>query len=199
MKPIERGEVLGIAEYEAIRDRFRARVIQEKKARRVLFGDHASCVFENRDTVLLQIQEMLRTERITREASILHEIETYNELIPKEHELSATIMIEIDDKEPRERFLVEAKGLEREFALVIGGTRCPGKNDPLREHPDRTTAVHYVKFDLAPAGERALRDVLEKKTKAEDLVVELVSTHPRYAVTTRLPTALVADLADDLA
>jgi hypothetical protein len=199
MKPIERGEVLGLAEYEAIRDRFRARVIQEKKARRVIFGEHASCVFENRDTVLMQIQEMLRTERITREAAVLHEIETYNELIPKAHELSATILVEIDDKEPRERFLLEAKGLEREFALVIGGARCPGKNDPSREHPDRTTAVHYVKFDLAPAGERALRDVLEKKTKAEDVVVELVSTHPRYAVTTRLGPALVANLAEDLA
>ena len=54
MKPIERSEVLGIADYEMIRDRFRARVIQEKKARRVLLGERASCVFENRDTVLMQ-------------------------------------------------------------------------------------------------------------------------------------------------
>jgi hypothetical protein len=199
MKPIERGEVLGLAEYEAIRDRFRARVIQEKKARRVALGDHASCVFENRDTVLMQIQEMLRTERITREAAVLHEIETYNELVPREHELSATILVEIDEKETRERFLVEAKGLEREFALVIAGARCPGKIDPSREYPDRTTAVHYVKFDLAAEGERALRDVLEKKTKPEDVIVELVSTHPRYRATTPLAPALVANLAEDLA
>jgi len=199
MKPIERSEVLGLADYEVIRDRFRARVIQEKKARRVLLGEHASCVFENRDTVLMQIQEMLRTERITREASILHEIETYNELIPKEHELSATILVEIEDKDARERFLVEAKGLEREFALIVGGTRCPGKNDPSREHPERTTAVHYVKFDLAPVAERALRDVLEKKTKPEELAIDLVATHPRYSATTRLPASLVASLAEDLA
>jgi Protein of unknown function (DUF3501) len=199
MKPIERAEVLGIADYEAIRDRFRARVIQEKKGRRVKLGEHASCVFENRDTVLMQIQEMLRTERITREASILHEIETYNELIPRAHELSATILVEIEDKDVRERFLVEAKGLEREFALVIAGARCGGKIDPSREHPERTTAVHYVKFDLAPDGEQALRNVLEKKTRAEDLVVELVSTHPRYAARARLPAALVQSLAEDLA
>jgi Protein of unknown function (DUF3501) len=199
MKPIERAEVLGIADYEAIRDRFRARVIQEKKARRVLLGPNASSVFENRDTVLMQIQEMLRTERITREASILHEIETYNELLPQAHELSATILIEIEDKETRERFLVEAKGLEREFALVIGGARCPGKIDPSREHPDRTTAVHYVKFDLAPEGEQALRSVLEKKTRPEDLVVELVSTHAKYTASVRLPASLVASLAEDLA
>ncbi len=198
MKPIERAEVLGLADYEAIRDRFRARVIQEKKARRVLLGEHASCVFENRDTVLMQIQEMLRTERITREASVLHEIETYNELIPKEHELSATILIEIEDKEPRERFLAEAKGLERAFALVVAGHRCPGKHDPAREHPDRTTAVHYVKFDLAPEAEQTLRDVLAKKTKPDAVVVELVATHARYSASTRLSPALVLSLAEDL-
>jgi hypothetical protein len=199
MKPIERGEVLGLAEYETIRDRFRARVIEQKKARRVKLGDSASCVFENRDTVLLQIQEMLRTERISREASISHEIETYNELIPGPHELSATILIEIDDKEARESFLTEAKGLERHFALVIDGSSCPGKIDPSREHPDRTTAVHYVKFGLSPQAEASLRGVLEKKTKPDALTVELVATHARYTAATRLAPSLVLDLAQDLA
>lgn len=87
MKPIERGEVLGIAEYEKIREHFRERVIGEKKLRRVQLGPKATALFENRDTVLLQIQEMLRTERITREAAILHEIETYNQLLPGNDEL----------------------------------------------------------------------------------------------------------------
>jgi hypothetical protein len=199
MKPIERGEVLGLAEYETIRDRFRARVIEEKKRRRVTLGDHASCVFENRDTVLLQIQEMLRTERITKEASILHEIATYNELIPGPHELSATIMIEIEDKQARERFLAEARGLEREFALVVAGHRCPGSHDPSREHPDRTTAVHYVKFPLSEAAEGALRDVLEGKTKPDAVEVDLVCSHPRYTASTRLPPHVVASVAEDLA
>src|SRR6185295_18042058 len=121
MKLVERGEVLGLAEYETIRDRFRARVIEEKKVRRVKLGPQASCVFENRDTVLLQIQEMLRTERITREAAVLHEIETYNQLVPRDHELSATALIEIDEKAERDAFLVEAKGLDRAFALVVDG------------------------------------------------------------------------------
>jgi hypothetical protein len=199
MKPIERGEVLGLADYEAIREQFRARVIAEKKLRRVMLGPNASCVFENRDTVLMQIQEMLRTERITREAAILHEIETYNELIPKTHELSATILIEIEDKAERESFLVEAKGLEREFALVIDGHRCPGKIDASREYPERTTAVHYVKFDLAPAGEEALRRVLAGTVKADGLVVEVAASHPRYTASARLPPLLVASIAEDLA
>jgi hypothetical protein len=199
MKPIERGEVLDLAAYEAVRDRFRTRVIGEKKLRRVALGPQASCVFENRDTVLMQIQEMLRTERITREAAIAHEIETYNELIPKNRELSATILIEIEDKETRESFLQAAKGLEREFALVIDGHRCPGKNDPTREYPDRTTAVHYVKFDLSESAEQALRAVFAKQRSPETLAIDLTATHPKYTATTRLPGALVSSLAEDIA
>jgi len=198
MKPIERGEVLGLADYEGVRDRFRARVIEEKKGRRTKLGGHASCIFENRDTVLLQIQEMLRTERISRESAVQHEIDTYNDLIPKEHELSATILVEIDDKETREKFLVEAQGLEKTFALVVAGERCAGRPDATHDG-GRTTAVHYVKFDLTPAAEAALRRVLSKRTKPEDVPVTLACTHPRYEVETPLPASLVASLAEDLA
>jgi hypothetical protein len=199
MKPIERGEVLGLADYESIRDRFRARVIEEKRRRRVALGPNASCVFENRDTALMQIQEMLRTERITREAAILHEIETYNQLVPNDHELSATIMIEIDEKAEREKFLADARGLERSFAIVIDGHECPATHDPSREHPERTTAVHYVKFPLSAAADRALRDVLEKKRKAADVKIALLAKHPRYEERAELGAELVASLAEDLA
>ena len=198
MKPIERGEVLGLAEYESIREQFRARVIQEKKARRIALGPNASCVFESRDTALMQIQEMLRTERITREAAILHEIETYNQLVPGDHEVSATVLIEIDEKKDRETFLFEAKGLDRSFSMVIGGVVCPGKHDEAREHPERTTAVHYLKFPFAEGAERALRDVLEKKKPAADVIVELVVEHPRYSARAALPPALVQNRAEDL-
>jgi hypothetical protein len=199
MKPIERGEVLGLAEYEAIRDRFRARIIEEKKTRRVKLGEQASCVFENKDTMLLQIQEMLRTERITREAAVLHEIETYNELLPGAHELSATVFIEIDEKAERERFLVEAKGLDRSFALYVDGEKCPAQHDVAREHPERTTAVHYLKFRLGDASERALRDVLEKKKNPADVVVEVAAEHPRYTARAKLSPHAVASIAEDLA
>jgi hypothetical protein len=198
MKPVERGEVLGLAAYEQIREQFRARVIEEKKARRVFLGDRASCLFENHDTVLMQIQEMLRTERITREAAILHEIETYNELIAKKGELSATILVEIPEKEERDRFLAEAAGLEASFVVVVDGIECKGKVDPSRIDPARTTAVHYVKFDLVPAAEQKLRDVLEKRIKPGDLPIELKATHAKYNQSVRLPPALVLSLAEDL-
>ena len=199
MKPIERSELLGLAEYEKVREHFRGRIIAEKKARRVALGPNASCVFENRDTALMQIQEMLRTERITRPAAIDHEIETYNQLVPGDHELSATVLVEIDEKADRETFLFEAKGLDRAFALVVDGTRCHGKHDEARESPDRTTAVHYLKFPLEPAAESALRDVLAKKRKPADVTIELVVEHPRYSAKTVLAASLVQSLAEDLA
>lgn len=199
MKPVARSEVLGIAEYESIREPFRTRIIAEKKARRVALGPQASCLFENRDTALMQIQEMLRTERITREAAIAHEIETYNQLVPGDHELAATVFIEVDDKAQRETFLFEAKGLDRAFSLVVDGAICKAKHDEAREQPDRTTAVHYLKFPLVEAAEAALRDVLAKKRKPSEITVEVVVEHPRYSARTTLPASLVVSLAEDLA
>jgi len=93
MRPIQRDEVLPIGEYETLRERFRSRIIEEKRPRRVRVGEHISVVFENRDSVLYQIQEMVRTERITSEHAILHEIETYNDLIPGEGQLSLTLFV----------------------------------------------------------------------------------------------------------
>ena len=147
----------------------------------------------------MQIQEMLRTERITREAAILHEIETYNQLVPTEHELSATGLVEIDDKERRESFLFEAKGLDRSFSLVVDGAICKGKHDEAREHPERTTAVHYLKFLLVPEAEEALRDVLTKKRKVSDVAVEVVVEHPAYSARARLSPEAVLSVVEDLA
>lgn len=189
MKPIERGEVMGLADYEVIRDRFRARVIEEKKTRRVALGPLATCVFENRDTVLMQIQEMLRTERITRESSVLHEIETYNELVPGDLELSATVMIEIDDKAQRESFLVEAAGFERHVAVEVAGERFGAKWSPSRELEGRTSAVHYLKFPVSPAAKAAIA----KKAAPVKLLVD----HPKYGAEVTLSPTTLASLATD--
>ena len=125
MRPIQRNEILPIGDYEAIRPRFRARVIEEKKARRVQVGEHLTALFENRDTVLLQIQEMLRTERITAEPAIAHEIATYNDLIPGDGQLSLTVFVEIPDKATRDRMLVELAGLEGTFGVEVDGELFP--------------------------------------------------------------------------
>src|SRR5215469_18971295 len=128
MKPIDRNEVMGLADYETIRERFRARVIESKKRRRVALGPNATALFENRDTVLLQIQEMLRTERITRPAAIQHEIDTYNENLPLDDELSCTVMIEIADKDARDAFLRAAAGFEQHLWLLVDGQRVQARS-----------------------------------------------------------------------
>ena len=189
MKPVVRGDLLPLGEYEQVRAVFRQRVIEEKKRRRVQLGPRASAVFENRDTVLLQIQEMLRTERITREAAIRHEIETYNQLLPGEREVSATVFIEVDEKEEREKFLADASGIERHVALVVEGDRCPATWDPERILPDRASAVLYLKFTLTEKADAALR--------RGDASVELLVDHPAYAARAALPPGALKSIAED--
>lgn len=191
MQPISRSELLPLGEYEQVRPHFRARVIEQKRARRLLVGDFISALFENRDTVLLQIQEMLRTERITSEAAVLHELLTYNELIPGPAQLSFTLFIELPDRELRERTLVELAGLERLVHLEIDGASFPAVQElPAGHRADRTTAVHYFKVDLNADSLAALR---ERRAQAA-----LVVAHPRCSRRAELGPELLAGLAEDL-
>ena len=197
MKPIHRGEVLGLAEYEKIREQFRARVIGEKRARRVQVGPKASTVFENRDTVLLQIQEMLRTERITRAAAVDHEIQTYNELLPGQNELSCTLMIEIPDKAERDAFLASAKGFEKHVWIAAGSQRILARSiDRGGDLEDRTTAVHYLKFALPPRLAEALRGAAAGNLTLTHL--EVVVDHPAYQAHAVLPAETLLALGNDL-
>ena len=98
MKKIVLEDILGFAAYEKVRQEFRQDIIEKKKKRRVAVGDKVSMVFENRDTVIFQIQEMLRAERIGDLDKIREEIAVYNELIPNTGELSATMFLEIEDQ-----------------------------------------------------------------------------------------------------
>jgi len=197
MKPVERGEILRIAEYETVRDPFRSRVIAEKKRRRVSIGPYVSCLFENHDTVLLQIQEMLRTERISREAAIVHEIETYNQLLGGENELGVTVMIEIPDNKERDAFLVAAKGFERHVWLVVGGERIRAVWDPTRVLEDSASAVHYFKFPLPPAAAASLRAAAGGDATITQAQLEI--DHPAYHHRSPLPAETIVSLGEDLA
>jgi Protein of unknown function (DUF3501) len=193
MKPIQRNEVLPIGDYEGIRPHFRARVIAEKKVRRFSLGPSMSGVFENRDTVLLQIQEMLRTERITREDGVLHEIETYNELVPGPSEVSMTCFVEIPDRALREATLERLAGLEKSFFVEVDGQAYPATNSRDEDaQPNRTTAVHYLKARLPPD---AVSAVVGRRARVAILV-----RHPGYEARADLDAAardaLAADLAD---
>lgn len=193
MLPIQRSEVLGFGDYEQIRERFRARVLAQKAKRRVGIGDRMSALFENRDTVLLQIQEMLRTERISEEKAVQHEIDTYNDLVPGERQLSFTLFIEIDDREERERMLVACAGMEKAVYLEVDGERFPAAITARAGLSDaRTTAVQYYLVDLSEDCAQHFRD---GKVAEAALVVD----HPAYRQHGALRPETIAQLAADLA
>jgi hypothetical protein len=189
MKPVLRSELLDLGAYEGVRDRFRSRIIAEKRVRYVPLGENMTALFENHDSVLFQIQEMLRTERITQEKAISHELETYNELVPGEGELSATIFVEYPDREQREAMLFKLAGLETAFFLVAGGERAELVPDRRGTETDRTMAVHYVKFRLTPKGVRAI--------VGREGPVVLGVEHPAYSASTTLAPETLSSLAAD--
>ncbi len=196
MQPVTREEILPIGEYEKIRPHFRARVIEAKKARRVSVSDIISAVFENHDSVLLQIQEMLRTERITSESGILHEIETYNELVPGPRQLKLTLFVEIADQAERERMLEALAGLEEKVVLDVAGERFVAHSKERKtEGYTRTTAVHYFTFDLSESATQKIRGA----ARGEAPAVKLEVTHPAHLVSATLGEATLKSLAEDLA
>jgi hypothetical protein len=190
VKTVERSEILDIASYEGIREHFRRRIIELKRARRVGIGSNVTMLFENHDSVLYQVQEMLRTERITREDAIFHELETYNDLIPGPSELSATVFLEYPEREERERMLVELAGIENKFYLEIGGEKVFARNETRGVLPDRTTAVHYTKFSLPESACAAL--------SARKPSVFAGVDHPSYRAKTELVPRSVDELKADL-
>ncbi len=190
MKPIERSEILPLGDYEQIRAHFRARVIEAKKPRRVHLGEHMSAEFENRDSVLLQIQEMLRTERITAEEGISHEIETYSDLLPKDGQLSLTVYIQISDKDLRERMLVEYAGIDDAIFLEVDGERFHVRGPTPELYKGRTTAVHYLKVALSPAAIAKIRQ--------GDAPAAVVVDHPKCQARADLDAVSLKSLAADL-
>src|SRR5262245_34793232 len=119
-RPIQPDEILDLGDYERARDRLRRAAMDARALRRVAIGPDATLSFENRTTVLYQLQEMLHAERLARPEEIAHELETYNELLPGPTELSATLFFEFPDPALRARRLVELVGIERHVRLDIG-------------------------------------------------------------------------------
>ena len=193
MKKVLRSDLLDLGAYEEIRERFRARIIAEKKRRRFQPCDELSVVFENTDTVLFQIQEMLRTERITGEAAIAHEIATYNELVPGDDELSATVFVEVPERETRERRLVELAGLESAMSVEWRGGRAPAQSESRSVQEGRTTAVHYVKVPLGPEGTAAM-----VAAAAGGDEIFFVVRHPALTVRAPVPSDVLRSLVADL-
>jgi hypothetical protein len=190
MKPVQISEIRPLADYERERDEFRKFVLGIKEPRRVTVGNHLTFLFENRDTVRYQIQEMLRVERISDSAAVAHEVDTYNELVPGRDELTATLLIEFEDSAERAVMLRALVGLEHHIKLEIDGCDpCAAVFDERQMSPDKISSVHYILFPLGKERAAAL---------TSGAAAEVVSDHPRLSARSALSAVQRAALAEDL-
>lgn len=147
MKLVERNEIVDYQTYEDIRQAFRAEVLKAKAPRRIHIGENLTLLFENHLTIRYQIQEMMRAERIVKEANILHEINTYNELLGQRGELGATLLIEIDDPQLRQVKLKEWWQLpEKIYLLLEDESRAFAKFDERQREEGKLSSVQFLKF-----------------------------------------------------
>ena len=184
-------EVVGLERYERERDAFRAKIIALKKRRRVSVGDRVTLVFENHDTMLFQIQEMLRAERIVDIDKVRSELEVYNALVPDRGELSATLLIEITDSDRIREDLVELIGIDECVTLHIGERYVvPARFEPGRSKEDKLSAVQYVRFEFDEEQRRAF--------VSGELPTRIVIDHPRYGHAAQIESAVWGSLKEDL-
>jgi hypothetical protein len=197
MRRVSHDELKDLVAYEKARDGMRARIIQVKKHRRLAVGPSITLLFENRETVLFQIQEMIRTERIVEDEKIQDELDVYNALVPEAGELSATLFIEIPElvrmsqQEVRET-VNRFQGLDRDSVfLVAAGQRVPARFEAGHSKEEKMAAVHYVRFRVPEPVRRALGDPAEE--------VRVVVEHPHYRAESVLGPDTRQALLEDLA
>jgi hypothetical protein len=192
VKLLETSEILNLVEYEKVRDARRRRIVELKKARRIAVGRYLTFVFENRDTVWFQIQEMVRAERIVDDAKIAEEVEVYNALLPQPGELSATLMIEIEDAAQIKPVLDKLLGIDTRgyVKLTVGSRVIPGDFEAGHSDEERgkLSAVHFVRFPLLP----------EARASFATSEVALVVEHPNERARTVLSDETKRSLLEDL-
>jgi DNA-directed RNA polymerase subunit K/omega len=191
VRPITRRDIKGPALYGPIRDDYRQRVIAIKRARRIVIGDRVSLVFENRHTLTVQIEEICRAEHLTRDDQIEAEIAVYNELMPTETSLSATLFIELPPEEDPYVALKRLVGLDEHVVLHIGPHAIRATFEPGRSTDDRISAVQYTRYPLTSEARAALL------TPGTAVAVEI--DHPNYRHRIACPEATRASLAADYA
>lgn len=185
-------DLFTLEHYARTRVAFRARVLEHKKVRNIAVGPHTTWCFEDRLTVQYQIQEMLRTERIFEPDGIQQELESYNPLIPDGTNLKATLLIEYTDPEQRRIALERLKGIETRCWLGVGDERfyAIADEDLERENETKTSAVHFLRFELSSMARAALKG---------GALVELGVDHEAYRHRIVISAAASRSLAGDLA
>jgi len=191
VRPITRRDIKGPALYGPIRDDYRSRIIALKRPRRVLIGDRVAIVFENRHTLTLQIEEICRAESMTRDTQIEEEIAVYNELMPTESSLSATLFVELPQDADARAELDKLIGLDEHVVLVVGSHEIRAQFEPGRATEERIAAVQYTRYPLTGEARAAL---LTPGTK-----LAIVIDHPNYTHRVECSEELRASLAGDYA
>jgi hypothetical protein len=193
MPQIAKDSLMTLEAYAKQRKEFRARVIEHKKLRNVHVGEHVTLQFEDELTVRYQVQEMLRIERIFEQEGIQEELDVYNPLIPDGANLKATMMIEYPDPVERQRMLARLKGIEdRTWVQVEGCERvyAIADEDLERENADKTSSVHFLRFELGDEMRKALK---------YGMGIAVGIDHPEYrasvdALAPQVRASLVSDL-----
>ncbi len=192
MKRIGIDDLLGFEQWERVRKTLRSLFIHEKDRRRLHVGANITLLFENRQTLWYQVEEMLRTERIAAPEAIQHEIDTYNELIPGAGELSATLLMEFPEVRERDAALRRLVGLERHLWFKLGDRKVAAGFDDRQMSPERVSSVQFIRFSL---GIDAATFV--KLAQANQLAI--LVDHPSLAAQAPISGAIALALAEDLA
>ena len=189
MRKVAIDDIVGLRRYETIRQDLRRRIIELKQKRRISLGDRLSLVFENRPTVIFQIQEILRVENISDLDKIRQEIATYNQLIPDSGELSATLFLEIEDQTHLREELLKFQGIEDAISLRIAAYQLQARFEPRRSKENKIRAVHYIRFRF---------DDQELEAFVSGTRTELVVDHRNYQAAVVLQPETQRSLVEDL-
>ena len=194
MPAIKRETLWTLERYAKERPQFRARVMEHKKHRTVRLGEHLTLIFEDELTVRYQIQEMLRTERLFEEEAICAELDAYNPLVPDGSNWKATMMIEYADPGERQAMLAKLIGIEDRVwvqAQSCSRVYAIADEDLDRENEEKTSSVHFLRFEFAPA----VREALLRGAQ-----ISMGVDHPAYTTAIDVLEAPLADsLRQDLA
>jgi hypothetical protein len=190
MKKLVRSDILGPQKWAKVRDERRRAVIEIKRRRRVAIGPQVSLVFENRETMRVQIEEMCRAEGLTTGDKIQDELDVYNAILPEDGQLAATLFVEMQSELAMARTLEKLVGLQEHVWLVVGGNRIKATFDPDQFKADKLAAVQYLKFPLTADQQGALR--------GNGTAVAVAIDHPNYRHSAGLDEAQRAELASDL-
>ena len=186
-------DIADVRAYERERAEFRAAVMEVKRRRRLSFGTIITLMFENRDTMRLQIQEMTRVEKLVTDEDIQVELDTYNPMIPEPGQLCATVFLELTSDDQVREWLPKLVGIEQSFVIVLdNGDRIPSITDEAHAgqltREEATAAVHYIRFEFTP----------EQVDAFADGRVRIEITHPQYLEAVELSDTTHAELLGDL-